>query len=401
METIQDKFNSSDSNLILIPGEYEGPLIITHPCSVEGNFSTVWVNKGPALIINSDNVIIKNLRIYVIDSNENYDEQIAVKGNNYKIKFENVYVKGRVTGVEGEAADWQLPNILQLGDIKAEQENFIDIVLNAADDADIFNNIKSIKLSVSKLKKGKNIVTIKTESIREDTILFGELSIKTKLIRTIYILGEVKKYPIANRIPLVTEFNFQTQSIPYNYVPYYDISDMNIGAENFKDALRGQRMLLDDNMSIDIKYTQNSNVQLDIDGYAFILDNNEKVKYESDFVFFANKNSSDNSVVINSNNSSIIHIELRRISNYAKKIIICYSIYEDDQHDFTGIGPEILVYCNVAPFYKLKINNLSFIKTLIALEIYRHSDGWKINFVGSGYKNKLSELCNRYGIEVK
>lgn len=403
-KTIQDKFNSLSGDLTFISGEYEGPLAINRPCVIDGNLSTLWVNKGPALIINSDNVFIKNLRIDVIDANENYDEQTAVKGNGHKVTFENVKVSGRVTGVGGESAEWQLPGTLQLGDIKAEQENFIDIVLNAAADADIVNNIKCIELSVSKLKKGKNIIRIKTGSIRENTILFGELSIKTRLTRTVYLLGEVKKYPCESSISTAVQNcagNSLTQiNITSANIPYYDISG-NISAERFKDTLRGQRALLDNSISLDIEYTQNSGNNLDVDGYVFVLKDDEKVKYEKDFVFFANKKSSDNSVAINDNNSRIIHIELSRVSDYVQKIVVCYSIYEDDQNDFTGIEPEILIYCNANPFYKFKVDNLSFIKTLAAVEIYRSKENWKINFVGSGYKNKLAELCGSYGIEVK
>lgn len=405
MESIQDIFNNAGSNLTLVPNEYEGPLIIDRSCVIDGKTSTLWVNDGPALIIRSNNVTIRNLRIDVIGNSGNYDHQTAIQGNNYNVIFENVEVTGRVAGVYGESADWQLPKTLSLGDIKAEQENYITIALDAAADADIINNIKCIELSASKLNAGRNVIKIKTDKILRNTILYGELLIKTNITRTIYLIGHVKENPVITGSAIIAEPYFNTQ-ITYENKTFSNVSEYIADGysseyDSFKDALKGQRTALDNDSVIDIEYTQKSSLKAEVDGYAFLLKDDEKVNCESDFIFFANKKSPDNSVIISDSCNKTFHIELNKISSYIEKIVICYSIYEDDGHDFTNIDPEILVYLNSNPFFKMKINNLNFIKTVVALEIYKNKGKWKINFVGSGYRDKLAKLCDLYGIEVK
>ena len=40
-------------------------------------------------------------------------------------------------------------------------------------------------------------------------------------------------------------------------------------------------------------------------------------------------------------------------------------------------------------------------KVVVALDIYRRNDAWKVHFVGAGYAAGLARLCGSYGIEVE
>ncbi len=378
MKTIQDIFNEAAYIIDIKRGEYKGPLIIDKPCTVEGNFSTIWAEKCPALIIKASNVTIKNLYIDVIGDNSDLYEQTALKGNGHKIIFENTFISGRADSIPGESSDWRLPQVVSLGDINSDCKNQIDITLNAADDAEIISNIYSAQLSTSRLKKGENIITVKLSDMPAETIIYGKIFIKTNLIRTLYLTGYVKK-----------------SSFILNNVPAKKYSN----SENFIEAVKGQRVFIPNNSIIDIKYIWNKSPLFEVDGYAFLLNGNEKAANDYDLIFFSNKRSDNDSVIINDDNE--FHIELKKIRDDIKKIIICYSVYEDDNGNFSNISSEIIIYLDSKPFYRFNINNLDFIKTFSAVEIYRYGDAWKINFIGSGYKKKLSELCNYYGIEVE
>ena len=47
------------------------------------------------------------------------------------------------------------------------------------------------------------------------------------------------------------------------------------------------------------------------------------------------------------------------------------------------------------------IDGLKDEQAIVAAEIYRHHAGWKMRFIGAGYKQGLEKLCGAYGIDVE
>ena len=64
---IQQKIDSGNGIIILPPGEYQGPFFINHPCTVEGNGTTLWNRGETVLVVASAGVTLKNLRVELID----------------------------------------------------------------------------------------------------------------------------------------------------------------------------------------------------------------------------------------------------------------------------------------------------------------------------------------------
>lgn len=72
MTKIQDFFIGEPKNIDIPPGEYEGPLVIKHSCTVDGHGATLWSKSKPFLLIEADNVTVKNLRVeFVGESTSN------------------------------------------------------------------------------------------------------------------------------------------------------------------------------------------------------------------------------------------------------------------------------------------------------------------------------------------
>jgi stress response protein SCP2 len=141
-----------------------------------------------------------------------------------------------------------------------------------------------------------------------------------------------------------------------------------------------------------------------IDSYAFLLHDDEKVSCDEEMVFFGNETSPKGSVKITSTDSTpAISLELSKVDTQVKKVAVCFSIYGDEENiNFLNVEePVVQVYSDNSPICHLKLEHLSVEKTLVALEIYRYKDSWKIKCIGSGYQNGLKTLCESFGVNIE
>ena len=69
MNRLQEAFAENGGPVFtLIPGEYEGPLRVDRPCTVDGCGATLWAARGPVLVIAAPGVTVKNLRVEVTET---------------------------------------------------------------------------------------------------------------------------------------------------------------------------------------------------------------------------------------------------------------------------------------------------------------------------------------------
>ena len=140
---------------------------------------------------------------------------------------------------------------------------------------------------------------------------------------------------------------------------------------------------------------------LDVDPYVFLLDGNEKSIGDSGLVFFGNARSPDGAVVYDTEDGHI-SIDPRRISPEVKRIVIAYSVYSGDaRKNFSLVRDPILsLYSGGRECVSFPIDGLTNEITIVAMEMYLYKGEWRLSSVGSGYRDGLVKLCNRYGIEV-
>ena len=63
------------NGIVKLPnGEFEGPFTVNKPCTIKGNSTTFWADKGPVMIIdqNAGNVYLKNLRIEITGATNDF-----------------------------------------------------------------------------------------------------------------------------------------------------------------------------------------------------------------------------------------------------------------------------------------------------------------------------------------
>lgn len=407
MGKIQEQFNSNSSaDFILTPGEYEGPLVVDRACVIDGCQSTIWANNGPVLTVAAPNVTLKNLRIEVTGSPTDENARIAMKTNDPNTKLENVEVRGNVIGLSQEAENWDLPGIISLGEFAANKENTFAVSLQIPSEAILDSKVKDLRISPTHLSVGQNSLTLTTDELRNNTILYGEIIIRSAVSRRIYVTGKaLKDAPVHDEALPVA--NGPTVSLPVQVDPPAEVIAPQVSDNNVQTMKRGQRISIKELQSSQIKIIyehQSATPGLDIDSYCFALRDNGKVSCDEDLIFFGNTEDKNQSIKSSTANSKpLVLIDLEKVDSAVSKIAVCYSIYGDEssQNFSKVISPMIRIFGGDKEVYRFELKDLTKEKTVVATEIYRYKGEWKMNFVGAGYNSGLKQLCEGYGVNVE
>ncbi|TCM66456.1 tellurium resistance protein TerD [Acinetobacter calcoaceticus] len=153
----------------------------------------------------------------------------------------------------------------------------------------------------------------------------------------------------------------------------------------------------------------------DLDAVAFLLNEQGKVRVDSDFIFFNQKVSACGSVTHNGDNRTgegdgddeTISINISKIPADVEKVVFAVTIHEGQQNA-QSFGQVDKAYIRVIN----KDNNAEELarfdlsedgSTEVAMifgELYRHSGEWKFKAVGQGFNGGLGPLAASYGVAV-
>ncbi len=406
MSKLQEEFDRGTGDLILPPGEYEGPLTVNRPCTIDGSMSTLWAGCGPVLVINAPGVTVKNLRVEIIGTLADGPAGTAIQTDDPHTRLQQVEVHGAVTGLAGEAENWQVPRVIALGAFAAGTENTFSFELDAPADAVLTHKMKEIEITPQQLRRGKNTVLVKTGSMRDNMILYGELLLQTSVTRRIYLTGKAQQDapehhaqpPVTGELPV---------SEPLQVEPPQEVIAPAVEDAKVPVLRRGQRVSAKEmeTGTLKIAYDQRGVKEpIEMDGYVFLLAGNGKVQKDSDLVFFGNPESEEQAVrICAAGDAPLVLAELAKVPAWVERIAVCYSIYGDDpRQNFSLVRePAIRIFHGEAELYRFPLAELEAEKTVVAAEIYRYKGEWKMNFVGAGYHSGLRQLCEGYGVEVE
>lgn len=152
----------------------------------------------------------------------------------------------------------------------------------------------------------------------------------------------------------------------------------------------------------------------DLDGSAFLLKVDGKVRADNDFIFYNNLKSADQSVAHSGDNRTgagdgddeTVTIDLTRVPADVERIAICATIHEGDQRRQNfGMVQRAFIRCvNAANSGEIARFDLSedgsTESAMIFGEVYRHGGDWKFKAVGQGYKGGLGPLAASFGVRV-
>ena len=152
----------------------------------------------------------------------------------------------------------------------------------------------------------------------------------------------------------------------------------------------------------------------DLDGSAFLLKNDGKVRGDSDFIFYNNLKSTDGSVVHTGDNQTgegegddeRLEIDLTRVPADIERISITVTIHDADaRRQNFGMVSKAFIRCLNAEGEKeiarYDLSEDSSTETaMIFGEIYRYNGEWKFKAIGQGFNGGLGPLARSFGVNA-
>lgn len=401
MKSLQAEIdNCQNSEIHLTKEIYLAPLVITRPCRIHGNGAVILCRENEDIMIQADNVELNNLIIEPEDREKCVKPLVQCKQDTV---FKNVIVHGTVSDGLYTNDDSDLPSVFDLGEFKSDTANTFSLELMVDEACTISSTASCIKVVPEQLNKGKNVIALSTSEIRDDVLIYAKLLLMGRVTREIIVRGKSTNSAAAHNDSVLTgqaDFaNSFNDSLTVNLLP------PNVKDNNLNILKKGQRTVINSaNSEVKIQLAYDKKVkQFDIDGYVFLLDDLGKTHGDNDLIFWGNKVSDDGAVIMtDTGTETFFSVHLDKVSESIKKIDICYSIYGDDVTEtFRCVeNPYIRFLVDGIEQERFLLTGLQTEKTIVAVEIYRHNGAWKLNCIGSGYREGLKRLCEEYGLEV-
>jgi tellurium resistance protein TerD len=154
--------------------------------------------------------------------------------------------------------------------------------------------------------------------------------------------------------------------------------------------------------------------EFDLDGSAFLLKADGKVRGDSDFIFYNNLKSTDGSVTHTGDNRSgegdgddeRVVVDLSQVPAEIDRLAVSVTIHEAEQRNQNfGMVSRAYIRCLNADGEKeiarYDLSEDGSIETaMIFGELYRAGSEWKFRAVGQGYKGGLGPLARSYGVNA-
>ena len=152
----------------------------------------------------------------------------------------------------------------------------------------------------------------------------------------------------------------------------------------------------------------------DLDGSAFLLKNDGKVRGDSDFIFYNNLKSTDGAVVHTGDNQTgegegddeRIEIDLTRVPADIDRISITVTIHDAEaRRQNFGMVSKAFIRCLNAEgereIARYDLSEDSSTETaMIFGEIYRYNGEWKFKAIGQGFNGGLGPLARSFGVNA-
>lgn len=152
----------------------------------------------------------------------------------------------------------------------------------------------------------------------------------------------------------------------------------------------------------------------DLDASLFMVKADGKVRSDSDFIFYNNKQSVDGSVVHNGDNltgagdgdDETLTVDFAKVPTDVDKLVVAVTIHDAEarKQNFGMVSKASIRVVNADNNSEVAIYDLSedaSVETaMIFGEIYRAGSEWKFKAVGQGFKGGLGPLAASYGVNM-
>lgn len=152
----------------------------------------------------------------------------------------------------------------------------------------------------------------------------------------------------------------------------------------------------------------------DLDASAFMLNASDKVRADTDFIFYNQPKSSDGSLEHRGDNRTgagegddeTLRVDLGRVPAEVQKIAFAATIHEAEarRQNFGMVRRAYIRILNEADGQEIARYDLSEDASteaaMIFGELYRQGSDWKFRAVGQGFAGGLGPLAKNYGVDV-
>ncbi|AOY80637.2 hypothetical protein BJP36_12595 [Moorena producens JHB] len=230
-QTLQEKLDllQDGTTLQLWPrdGEYQGPVVINRPLTIEGQGATIWALTGPVLSINSGGVKLRNLRVEVTGEPRGEPQQqcaILVKSGQ-NLQLNDVEVRGLVMGLPEEEGGWNYPKSLHLGKLAYGKEQDLLLRMIVPVECRIASSIHGLRFEPHRLNPGRNEIRLHIDRLPEDTLINGTIFLATSsLKRRITLTAHILSLPDEEFVNSEDRVVWEPEEWE-NYVPVQELDD--------------------------------------------------------------------------------------------------------------------------------------------------------------------------------
>ncbi len=152
----------------------------------------------------------------------------------------------------------------------------------------------------------------------------------------------------------------------------------------------------------------------DLDGTAFLLGQDGKVRSDADFIFYNNLKSADGSVEHTGDNTTgegdgddeIVKVALNNVPQDVTKVAVCVTIHDAEtrNQNFGMVANAYIRVLNQADNVEIArydlSEDMSTETAMIFGEVYRHNDEWKFKAIGQGFAGGLGPLAKNFGVSI-
>ena len=414
--SIQDIYDVAGAVCKLSPGEYEGPLRLTHPGVLDGGGCTLWAAEGPVLSVIGNGITVRNIRVELTGKSSG----IAISTNAPDTHLENVIVRGNLAGFRAEQGIWKLPSCVALGEFSSDVENAWRVNLTVGAAAQVRSLIKGIVVEPAAIPRGETSILVKTDSLMDGTFIFGDIELTSlAAVRCLCVTGQAKKSGTQHTETLQTRSSISSGldlsekgAEAGDVVPFIAAQqsrpDQSVRAVQILQ--RGQRLAASDckdwELSLEFSGWRGNLPDLSVDAYVFLLGQGGKVRSDDDLFFFGHKEGTGISVGA-VNEFPQMKMDLSMIPADVQRLVAAFAIYSEpgnpmaSRRNFSLLErPTFKVKAGDAA-WELPLEDLAIERCVTAGEFYRHQGRWKLRIIGQGYAEGLERLCESYGVQVE
>ncbi|WP_067825461.1 TerD family protein [Nocardia inohanensis] len=140
----------------------------------------------------------------------------------------------------------------------------------------------------------------------------------------------------------------------------------------------------------------------EVDLVAFLVDENDRVAADSDFVFYNQPETRGARLTVDGPSEQGVSVDLEDLPGHCRRIVIAAAL-GDPERRFGDVGP-IEIEVDPGPesgtFARATLDAATEERTLLLAELYPRDEDWRLRAVGQGYPTGLAALARHYGVEV-